>query len=143
MQNFYRQKKVFRPHCRRILKLHALTPGGATYLCALDKQPAERCTTISANYSPAQTRHFSTLALGQPSRCLPHGLPGIHSSPSSPDTAMKQWWPGYLARIAVASAVSAIYKAQLFHYKTFFRTPHITGSCSTLASFPGRLPLHF
>ena len=33
--SIFSSTQVSRPHCRHLLKLHALTPGGATYLCAL------------------------------------------------------------------------------------------------------------
>ena len=53
-----------------------------------------------------QARHFSTLALVQPSRGPPQDLHGVHSSSTSPDTdGITSHW------IAVVHAMSAMYKA--------------------------------
>lgn len=60
---------------------------------------------------PAQARHFSTLALGQPSWCLPHVLPGIHSSSASqlkysPPIKNGQWKKRYLKCIRARAGLN-------------------------------------
>ena len=47
-------------------------------------KPLERCTKFT---EPAQAWYFSPIAFGTPYCCLPHGLPGIRSSSTSPDAA--------------------------------------------------------